>query len=178
MKYFTQELIVLGQTTDDEILNEQEQLWEQAGERYVAYLKTVRPQFPPGLKWIDEHYYLHDAMILGMGRHDHSLVMVLRLDPPPRSLLTFTYDLLEEPRITEKTLPWESSSYWVEWQYDEIEMIPGTPPTWAQSILLSNGWEVRLHFREVQVQEAQALIPAPGNGQAKAADSALAPSQG
>jgi hypothetical protein len=49
----------------------------------------------------------------------------------------------------------------VDWQYDEIEMVPGDPPTWAQSILLSNGWEARLHFRDVQVLEAQALIPAP-----------------
>ncbi len=44
-------------------------------------------------------------------------------------------------------------------------MVPGTPPTWRQSILLSNGWEVTLHFRDVQVQEVQVLIPAPRNGQ-------------
>src|SRR5579864_3359734 len=96
MKYFTPELIALGQSTDDKVLNEQEQLWDEAGDRYVAYLNTVRPQFPSGLKWIDEHYYLHDALILGMGRRDHFLVMVLRLDTPPQSLLTFTYDLIEE----------------------------------------------------------------------------------
>ncbi len=53
----------------------------------------------------------------------------------------------------------------VDWQYDEIELVPGTPPTWKQSILLSNGWEVTLHFRDVQVQEVQALIPSPGKSQ-------------
>jgi hypothetical protein len=52
----------------------------------------------------------------------------------------------------------------VEWQYDEIEKIPGEPPTWRQSILLSNGWEVVIHFRDLKVEEMQALLPSPGNG--------------
>ena len=38
MKYFTPELIVMGQSDDDRALNEQERLWEEAGDRYVAYL--------------------------------------------------------------------------------------------------------------------------------------------
>lgn len=42
---------------------------------------------------------------------------------------------------------------------------PGEPPTWKQSILLSNGWEVKLCFRDVHVQELRAIIPAPRNGQ-------------
>jgi hypothetical protein len=30
---------------------------------------------------------------------------------------------------------------------------------------LSNGWEVKLCFRDVHVQELRAIIPAPRNGQ-------------
>ena len=51
----------------------------------------------------------------------------------------------------------------MDWQYDEIEMAEGEPPTWWQSILFSNGWEVNLHFRTVRVEEADALLPAPRN---------------
>ena len=51
----------------------------------------------------------------------------------------------------------------VDWQYDEIEMVPGEPPTWRQLILLNNGWEVTLHFRDVQVQEVQPVLPVPRN---------------
>jgi len=40
------------------------------------------------------------------------------------------------------------------------ESVSGDPPTWRQSLLLSNGWEVSLHFREVHVEELHPLIPA------------------
>lgn len=166
MKFFTPELIAKGQTDDDMALTEQERLWDEAGERYVAYLDTVRPLFPPGLRQLDSSYYLHDAVVFGMGRRDNSFVIVLQLDTPPHSLLTLTYDLTDQPVIDEQSLPAPlcTPNYHVEWQYDEIEQIPGTPPTWVQSILLSNGWEVKLPFCDVAVQEAQAILPAPGAG--------------
>jgi hypothetical protein len=160
MKYFTPELLALGVTEDDEQLNEQERQWDDAGARYVAYLDSVRPHMPPGLRRLDADYYLHDAAVLGMGRQGRLFVMVLRLDTPPYSLLTLHYDLVDDPVILRDALPagLRTPADVVEWQYDEIER---DPPDWRQLILLSNGWEVRLHFRDVQVQEAQALIPAP-----------------
>jgi hypothetical protein len=163
MKYFTPELLVMGRSTDDRILDEQDRLWEEAGDRYVAYLDTVRPRFPAGLRKIDESYYLHDAIVCSMGRRDQTFVMVLRLDPPPQSILTFTYDLVEDPVIIEDAVPRACFGIGplVEWQYNEIEMAEGDPPTWRESLLLSNGWELRLHFRDVRCEEAQAVLPIP-----------------
>jgi hypothetical protein len=162
MKYFTPELILMGQSEDDHVLDEQEQLWEKSGDRYVAYLDTVRPHFTPGLRQIDEGYYLHDSVIRGLGRRGNSFVMILQLDTPPQSILTFTYDLVEEPVIAKGVLPPEfcGTGNIVSWQYNEIEMVPGTPPTWRESLLLDNGWELTLHFRDVQVQEVEAILPA------------------
>jgi hypothetical protein len=77
VKYFTHELIAMGQSNDEQVLARQEQLWNEAGERYVAYLDTVRGLLPAGLRRIDEHYYLHDASIRGMGRRDQNFVIVL-----------------------------------------------------------------------------------------------------
>jgi hypothetical protein len=166
MRYFTPELILMGQSNEEAILDEQERLWEEAGARYVAYLDTIRPRFPPGLRHLDEHYYLHDAVIQGMGQRDRSFVIILQLDTPPQSILTLSYDLVEAPRILKDVLPAESCGTGprVDWQYDEIEMGPGDPPTWRQSILLGNGWELTLHFSDVQVQEVQAILPAPRHG--------------
>jgi hypothetical protein len=166
MKYFTPQLIAMGQSNDDCILHEQQRLWEEAGDRYVAYLDTVRPHFPPGLRQIDANYYLHDAIIRAMGRHDQSFVIILQLDTPPQSILTFTYDLVEEPIIVKDALPAElcGSGPIVDWQYNEIEMVPGEPPTWRESVLLSNGWELALHYRDVEVQEVQAVLPTPRQG--------------
>jgi hypothetical protein len=164
VKYFTPELIVMGRSEESQVLNEQDRLWEEAGDRYVAYLDTIRHEFPSGLRHIDESYYLHDAVIRGMGQEGRSFVIVLQLDTPPHSLLTFTYDLVDDPTIDREALPgdYRCTGTRVDWQYNEIERVPGEPTTWRESILLSNGWEVRLHFRDVKVQEVQALLPAPG----------------
>lgn len=166
MNYFTAELIVMGQSKDDAILNEHERRWEEAGDRYVAYLDTVRPCFPPGLRQIDESYYLHDAAVRGLGRRGPIFVMILQLDTPPQSILTLTYDLVEDPIITRDAIPQEhcGTGPRADWQYNEIEMIPGNPPTWRESLLLSNGWEVLLHFRDVRAEEFQAVLPPTRNG--------------
>jgi hypothetical protein len=164
MKYFTPERIVRYGSEDATTWRAADAAWEEAGEGYVAYLDTVRSEFPAGLRKIDDSYYLHDAVIHGMGQEGRSFFIMLQLDTPPHSLLTFTYDLVGEPVIDREALPvdYRSTGGVVDWQYDEIERVPGQPATWRQSILLSNGWEVRLHFRDVAVQEVQALLPARG----------------
>ncbi len=168
MKYFTPELIVMNQSKDDRVLEEHDRLWEEAGDRYAASLDQSRPHFPPGLRKIDESYYLHDAIVCSMGRRNQTFVMVLRLDTPPQSILTFTYDLVEDPVIIKDAVPQEHFGIGpvVEWQYNEIEMAEGDPPTWRESLLLSNGWEVSLHFRDIHVEEVQAVLPPPRDGAA------------
>jgi hypothetical protein len=161
MKYFTPPLIAMGRSEDDAVLDEQDRLWDEAGERYRAHLDGVRPHLPPGLRQVLDHYYLHDAVVHGMGEQGRLFVIVLRLDTPPHSLLTFEYDLVEDPVIDRDALPapLRYKGAEVSWQYDEVEMVPGTLPTWVQSVLFDNGWEVRLHFRDVRVREVQPLIP-------------------
>jgi hypothetical protein len=175
MKYFTPELIARGQSEDSRILDEVEARWDELCDQYNAYIGSIKEEFPPGLRHIEDSYYLHDAKVQGMGQRDGVLVVVLQLDTPPHSLLTFTYELVEEPRIDPEALPEpvRSRGNIVEWQYDEIEKVAGPAATWKQSILLSNGWEVALHFRDVKVEEAQALLPAPRNGAAGVPASAV-----
>lgn len=166
MKYFTPELVLQGRTSDHDLLDRHEEEWDDRCARYEAELDYFRPHLPAGLRCILDDYYLHDAVLHGMGRQGHLFFIVLQLDTPPRSLLTFHYDLVDDPTIIPDALSADlrNQHAMVQWQYDEIEMVPGDPPTWRQSILLSNGWEVRLHFRDVQVREMQALIPAPPSG--------------
>ncbi len=166
MKYFTPDLIARGQSDDSRVLNEVEALWDERCEHYNAHLESIRDELCPGLRHIEDNYYLHDAKVRGMGCRDGMFVVVLQLDTPPHSLLTFAYELVEPPRIDPQCFPEAARSRGelVEWQYDEIEKAAGEPTTWRQSILLSNGWEVAVHFRDVKVEEMHALLPAPGNG--------------
>ena len=166
MKNFTQELVARGQADDDSTLNEVEEIWDKACDSYFQGLEAVKDQMPPGLRQRVEKYYLHDSAIRGMGRDGNSFVIMLQLDAPPHSLITFTYDLLAEPVILEETLPpcSRSKGQQVLWLYDEIEKLDGRQPGWGQSILMNNGWEVRLHFDDIQVKEVEALLPVPRNG--------------
>ncbi len=166
MKFFTRALIEMGQSQDAATLNRHEELWDEACDRYFQHLEALKDTLPPGLRQRVDQYYLHDAVIRGMGQRGSSLVIVLQLETPPESLLIFTYDLVDPPVIDQAALASQFSSLasLVDWQYDEIEPSAGDPPTWEQSILFSNGWEVRLHFRDVRIEEVQPLLPVPRNG--------------
>jgi len=175
MRYFTPELIARYGADDPSTWKDAEQRWEDACDQYEAYLASIRVDFPPGLRRVEDSYHLHDAMIRGMGRRDGTFVIMLQLDAPPHSLLTISYNLVEEPVIREAVVAPEcrSSAAQVEWQYDEVDRVASQPPTWRQSILLSNGWEVGLHFRDLTVEEIQALLPQPRNGAADVPGPAL-----
>jgi hypothetical protein len=166
MKYFTPDLIARGQSQDSRVLNEVEALWDERCERYNAHLASLRDELCPGLRHLEDNYYLHDAKVRGMGHREGTFLIMLQLDTPPHSLLTFRYELVEPPRIDRDVFPESARSRGelVEWQYDEIEKVPGEPPTWQQSILLSNGWEVVVHFRDITVEEMQAVLPVGRNG--------------
>lgn len=163
MKYFTPELIVAYGSNDPTTWKQAEERWDTACEQYNTALSSLKPAFPPGLRRIEENYSLHDAVIQGMGWREGAFVFMLQLDPPPQLLLTLTYDLAEEPTVKQDVLPAEyrSTGSYIDWQYDEIEKASEQPPTWRQSILLSNGWEILLRFRDIRVEEIQALIPSP-----------------
>jgi hypothetical protein len=162
MKYFTPELIARNQVDDNAIQNEVEAIWDLRIEEYDRYLAGVKHLFTPGLKLVADGYYLHDADVHAIGRSGDQLVFVLQFDTVQRTLLVLRYQLVEEPRIDHDALPEVARiGGGPMWQYDEVELVEGDPPTWRQSILLSNGWEVTLHFRDVLVEEIEAILPAP-----------------
>ncbi len=161
MKYFTRELIEMGRSRDHTILTRQEELWDEACARYFDSLEAIKDEMPPGLRHVVDSYYLHDAVVQSMGQKGDTFLIVLQLDTPPRSLLAFTYDLVKPPDIDRPALPsgLRGQGGIVEWRHDEIERVPGEAPTWIQSILFSNGWEVKLNFRDMAVMEMASLLP-------------------
>ena len=96
-----------------------------------------------------------------MGRQAGNFVLALRLETPPRDFLVLTYSLLEPPNIGPTGLPRQYQSSKVQWLFDEIDLVRNGELAYTQSILLSNGWQVQLSFREVQAVAVQALLPEP-----------------
>jgi hypothetical protein len=174
MKYFTADLLHRFGSEEPSRSSAGLEEWERTCEHYNAYLDSVKGVMSSGLKQIIDRYYLHDAKVLGMGKQGPFFVVMLQLDTPPHLLLALTISLTSEPTTNPAALPAElcSTGQLVEWQYDEIELVDSESQLWSWSILLSNGWEVVLSFRDVQVHEVQAWIPAPRNGDMIAAPSA------
>jgi hypothetical protein len=177
MKYFTKDLLERYGSEDDAVANAADAEWEEAIDRYEAYLQTIRPDMPESLRQLEDGFCFHDARVLSMGRRDETFVISLQLDMPPNELVTISYTLAGEPVINREPfadgkdtpLPW--------WLYEEIEQVgTGDRKHFVHSILFSNGWETRLPFRDVQVSLAEPVYPLPGAAFAPASTSAAAQS--
>ncbi len=160
MKYFTPELYMMGQAEDDETANEADRLWDEALERYERRLEEIRPELPEHVRAFNE-LLLHDAVVESMYRVRDKLVFVALKDIPPRDLVTMTYTLAAEPVINKEALAGEGCEV-MEFMYDELDVMEENgQKVFTQSILFSNGWEVQLRFRDVEVVIAEPIYPAP-----------------
>jgi hypothetical protein len=125
MNYFTPELIEMGRSDDDDILDEQDRLWGEASARYAQYLQEVKEGFPKGLRRLFARYYLHDAIIHRIGQKDRIFLVELQLDTPPHAFLTLRYRLLRPAVVNKESLPraCRSQGPAVEWLYSEIRRL-------------------------------------------------------
>jgi hypothetical protein len=109
--------------------------------------------------------YLHDARILDMWQGIGDRVTItLQPESDPSRLVVLVYGLLEPPQINPDALPEAVRCEVAAWLYDEVDLEPAGdgkgPPTFTHDILFSNGWEVRLRFRDVTISRPVPLLPA------------------
>jgi hypothetical protein len=171
MRYFTpQRYIALQDCTSAESMDAADAEWEKAVQEYEDYLAGVRGGLPASVLALLEGHYLHDADVLSMGQHGDLFLVTLQLDVPPHELLTVSYTLAGEPVIDEKAFAPPAGSTRPRWLYEELECSAadeGSP--YRHSVLLSNGWEVRVPFRDVGLAAARPVYPIPGRAAARSA---------
>ncbi|HKI32314.1 MAG TPA: hypothetical protein VKA46_10635 [Gemmataceae bacterium] len=161
MKYFTPALFARQQNFDTAAMDAADADWEAAEERYEQRLQNLAPLIDPVLKRF-EGILLHDATVWGISRREDQFVIVLHKDIPPRDVVTLTYTLAGEPLLDHDALPPQFRSRGMQFEYDEFDVGQESgQPHFTHSILFSNGWEIRLPFREVQVMLAQPIYPLP-----------------
>ena len=162
MNYFTRERYLALQERDDDAMDAADAAWATVADQYDAYVRTIRPELPEAVRQLLEGFYLHDARVLSMGQRGDTFVITLQLDVPPNELLTITYSLAGTPEIRTDRFPWAAPAETPHWLYEEIELVhDGNERRFAHSILFSNGWEVRLPFRAVDMATAYPMFPAP-----------------
>jgi hypothetical protein len=186
MKYFTPERYLrLGKLDDEGAFLAAQQQWEEALAAYRQHLQQIRAELPKGMRRLVESVYLHDARILSMHQTEEKFVITLQPESDPRRLVVLGYTLVEEPLIEQQALPTDRQSSPVEWLYDELDLdrpegprglpVSAGEPTFRHNILLSNGWEVTIRFRQVWVLRPVRVLPAvPGRSEGQTAGSRLA----
>jgi hypothetical protein len=157
MKFFTQDMYRRCRSADEDVVDAASAEWEQANEAYAAHLDRITPLLTPGAREM-AGLLLHDASVRSMGRNGGRLLMALQKDIPPRDLVLLDYNLAGEPQVEaygERPRPWEAPT---DFQFDELDVAQEDGETmFTQSIVLGNGWLLRLRFRDVCVTVAHPL---------------------
>jgi hypothetical protein len=164
MKYFTPELLERIASSDDAVADAAHHEWEQAIVRSNQHWRRIQAAFPDDVRsFNNEGLCLHDARLLSMGGHNESFVAVLRTEPPSDQMVLLRFTLAEEPVIDPHAIEGHGDNDFVTWMYEEWDL--DRRKRCCFEVLLSNGWSVKLRFRDFHFQVLPPLLPAR-NGKA------------
>jgi hypothetical protein len=177
MHYFTPDLFMRLQDLRDSAARK---AWDRAGEQYSASLEKLWPRLPSTVRKLAALPLLHDAEVMCMTQSRSNVSVTLEPETDDGRLIVLSYTFAEEPQINRSAFPDRYRTEYVAWLYDEIALGKpeanrpssrrGTTTRNAQvavyhhDILLSNGWELSLRFRQVKITRPQRLLAADGNG--------------
>jgi hypothetical protein len=160
MKYFTPELLGQVQSDDDDVMAAAHDEWERAIIRYRRRWRKIHDVLPHSVqKFHDDWVCLHDAELLSMGRQGDQFVMVLQPEPPAKTLVVLTFTLEGDPVIDPIALADGTPGDYVIWLYEEFDL--DRQKRCVFEVLLSNGWSVKLRFRDFHYLIADRLFPVP-----------------
>ena len=184
MKYFTPERFVqLQECEDKNAFRVIHAAWERAIVEYRQSLDTLRSGPRDGVREFLKRKSLHDARVMDIGVSDTRLTIVLQ-EPIGAGLVSLTYALVDSPLIDRSAIPELHCSSPTSWLYDEFDREdeslldpelrlvskisgptkgeqPRGKPVFLHSILLSNGWEIRVRFHRILVTRTTSLFRSP-----------------
>ena len=134
--------------------------------RYEEHLARIRAELPVALRRMVETVYLHDARVLAMSWGGKSrFIITWQPESDPSRLVVLAYSLVAPPQVNEGALPDATRSEPAAWLYDELDAADSTGAqgrVFSHDILLSDGREVQLRFRNVIVTHPMPLVPNVG----------------
>jgi hypothetical protein len=163
VNYFTAErLMKLQDRSNERSFIAALEEWERALDAYRKRLRHLRGESPSDLQLVLEAGSLHDARVLDMwwgGRTQFTITLQPEADAA--RLVVLTYSLFEPPTIEEDVLPEAVRSEPLAWLYDELDVRSRKKQSsFSHRILLSDGREVHLHFRNAIVKRPLSMVPA------------------
>lgn len=163
MSYFTPELYLQFNSTDNVEADRADEAWEDAIKKYRSYLRKHSNEMPPRVKKFADTVCLHDAELLeikdGVSESDFWLqsppiVAILTLKQNSDTV-TLNYMLWDRVIQSEPRNGWPWSEARSCWLYDEIKLKSRRPNLFHHRILLSDGRIILIPFFDLQIEIRQ-----------------------
>jgi hypothetical protein len=162
MRFFTPELYLRFNSSDDEIADRANEEWEAALEEYQRHLNSIRDRMPSQVRKVTE-FSLHDAEVLGLEKDHQPLdafaeahwpgplwsalaILSLKQDRTVRSLIYTLWDGVREHPARDD---WPFSRARKHWLYDEVDVAADHRGAYLHRILFSDGSVVEIPFASV-----------------------------
>jgi hypothetical protein len=175
MRYFTPDILIRGNASDDTVSDAADDEWDAASTAYQARLAELNDRLPDDVRDL-LGLCLHDGELLAWGdpgalaRATHAVLPIMGRTPRvDRSVVAVRLDdvvtsieyqlagpVASSPQRTEK--PFTARDH-VAWLYDEVDQSPGSATTYLHRVLLSDGREVEVPFTSVSVRRFPLLPP-------------------
>jgi hypothetical protein len=162
MRFFTPELYVQFNSSDDEVADRANERWEKALEEYKRHLESIQTAMPSQVKEVSA-LCLHDAEVLGFQQEHHAhrpahwpfpqppiwsavAIVTLKQDLIIRSLIYLLWDTVREHPAGPD---WQFSKLCKNWLYDEVDVSADGQGAFLHRILFSDGTIVEIPFESV-----------------------------
>jgi hypothetical protein len=169
MKFFTPELYLRYNSSDEAVADRADREWEEAIRAYRKHLGKFSKTMNDRVRDLAEKLCLHDAELLFL-QQDLTAPPVL---PPLRApiatislrangkIVNISYFLRGEVGQSNAGGEWPFSKLRAHWLYDEIDFEPGHFPLYCHRVLLSDGRVVSVPFFDVVVHSFSEQDPQP-----------------
>jgi hypothetical protein len=170
VRHFTSKRIVgLQDRSDKQRFLDTLEDWEDAATAYRVQLSRIQHALPSALRRLVQTVSLHDAWVIDISQGQRTrFTVILQPESDPLRQVVLAYSLSAPVEIIEDALPEAARSRPLQWLYDELDVAPAGDAgseaseveagTFLHSILLSNGWEVKVRFRSVTVTRPVSLL--------------------
>jgi hypothetical protein len=177
MRFFSPELCIRFNSSDDEVSDLANEEWEKALQDYKHHLDSIRQRMPSQVRSVAE-LCLHDAEVLGFQKELHSafpfpepfgpgpfwsVVAIVSLKPE-RTIRSLFYILWDRVREYPAKDDWHFSKLRKHWLYDEVDVAADDRRLFLHRILLSDGSIIEIPF--VSAITSRVTLPEADEGNA------------
>jgi len=163
MRFFTPELYLRFNSSDDDIADRANEEWEEALEGYGEQLTRLRSKMPSPVRELADMCF-HDWDFLGLdlrnqalngwnGHQDANLWLEFAIVSlhEKNEVISLIYTIWDHVRENEPQTDWPFSKNRSHWMYDEIDLAPNRNELFVHRILFSNGRVLEIPFRSVMI---------------------------